>query len=152
MKAITLTQPWAQLVALGAKRIETRSWFTLYQGPVAIHAAKAMPQDAKASCYQPAFLLGLGWPARPEITSAEWVAEIERRTEQLPRGAVVATGRLVKCLPSAMIPDYVQPFSEQEREFGNYAPGRFGFLLDDIEMLPAPIAVKGALGLWEWRR
>ncbi len=40
MKALTLTQPWASLVAVGAKRIETRSWETNYRGTIAIHAAK----------------------------------------------------------------------------------------------------------------
>jgi activating signal cointegrator 1 len=47
MKAITLTQPWATLVAIGAKRIETRSWPTNYRGPLAIHAAKGFPKWAK---------------------------------------------------------------------------------------------------------
>ena len=46
MKALTLTQPWASLVACGAKTIETRSWRTPYRGPVAIHAAKGFPADA----------------------------------------------------------------------------------------------------------
>ena len=40
MKALTLTQPWATLIAVGAKRIETRSWGTSYRGRIAIHAAK----------------------------------------------------------------------------------------------------------------
>lgn len=40
MKAVTLTQPWATLVAIGAKQIETRSWPTNYRGPLAIHAGK----------------------------------------------------------------------------------------------------------------
>lgn len=40
MKAITLTQPWASLVACGAKKIETRSWRTHHRGWIAIHAAK----------------------------------------------------------------------------------------------------------------
>jgi hypothetical protein len=31
MKALTLTQPWASLVAFKAKRIETRSWSTNYR-------------------------------------------------------------------------------------------------------------------------
>ena len=43
MKALTLTQPWASLVAIGAKRIETRSWSTPYRGLLAIHAAKGFP-------------------------------------------------------------------------------------------------------------
>ena len=43
MKALTLHQPWATLVAVGEKRIETRSWSTDYRGPLAIHAGKARP-------------------------------------------------------------------------------------------------------------
>ena len=39
MKVLTLHQPWASLVALGVKTIETRSWSTQYRGPLAIHAA-----------------------------------------------------------------------------------------------------------------
>ena len=40
IKAITLLQPYAALVAIGAKTIETRSWYTPYRGPLAIHAGK----------------------------------------------------------------------------------------------------------------
>lgn len=38
MKAITLHQPWASLIALGVKTVETRSWNTNYRGTLAIHA------------------------------------------------------------------------------------------------------------------
>lgn len=38
MRAITLHQPWASLVAHGVKLDETRSWRTPYRGPLAIHA------------------------------------------------------------------------------------------------------------------
>ena len=40
VKAITIWQPWASLVAVGAKTMETRSWPTKYRGPIAIHAAQ----------------------------------------------------------------------------------------------------------------
>ena len=43
MKALTLWQPWASLVALGHKRIETRCWSTKYRGDLAIHAAAKLP-------------------------------------------------------------------------------------------------------------
>ena len=39
MKTLSLIQPWASLIALGEKRIETRSWGTRYRGPLAIHAS-----------------------------------------------------------------------------------------------------------------
>ena len=40
MKGMTLWQPWATRVAIGAIRHETGSWSTHYRGPLAIHAAK----------------------------------------------------------------------------------------------------------------
>ena len=39
MKALSLRQPWASLIANGHKTIETRTWRTRYRGPLAIHAS-----------------------------------------------------------------------------------------------------------------
>jgi len=50
MKALTLTQPWASLMALQSKTIETRSWYTAYRGELVIHAAKGFPKWAKETC------------------------------------------------------------------------------------------------------
>lgn len=49
MKTISLTQPWASLMALDVKRVETRGKdFTGgYRGPVAIHASKNFPMDCR---------------------------------------------------------------------------------------------------------
>lgn len=52
MKAITLWQPWASLIACGAKTIETRSWGTPYRGPLAIHASKRMNQELIEEWYR----------------------------------------------------------------------------------------------------
>lgn len=41
MKAITICQPYAELIARGEKRIENRTWPTSYRGPIAIHAGKS---------------------------------------------------------------------------------------------------------------
>lgn len=38
MKAISIKQPWASLIAHGIKDIENRSWRTNYRGRVLIHA------------------------------------------------------------------------------------------------------------------
>jgi hypothetical protein len=40
-KFLTIRQPWASLIAVGAKTIETRPFSTKYRGPLAIHAGKA---------------------------------------------------------------------------------------------------------------
>lgn len=40
MKAISIRQPWASLIASGDKTIETRTWPTDYRGPLLICASK----------------------------------------------------------------------------------------------------------------
>lgn len=40
MKALSLKQPWAGMIARGQKTIETRTWSTSYRGPLAIHASQ----------------------------------------------------------------------------------------------------------------
>jgi hypothetical protein len=40
VKALSLKQPWASLVAAGAKTIETRTWAPAYRGPLLIVSSK----------------------------------------------------------------------------------------------------------------
>jgi len=40
MKVLSIRQPWAQLVASGAKDVENRTWPTRYRGPVLIDASQ----------------------------------------------------------------------------------------------------------------
>ncbi len=48
MTAITVQQPWAALIAAGAKRTENRTWRprSVVGKPIAIHAGKRLPTDA----------------------------------------------------------------------------------------------------------
>ena len=125
MKALTLTQPWASLMALGYKQVETRSWRTQYRGPLAIHAAKGYPASARR------FAEDFGGLAR------------------IPRGAVVCTIDLVDCQPTEEV---ALRISDLECHLGDYAPGRWAWLFDPASLrVPAdPIPARGALSLWEW--
>lgn len=147
MKAITLTQPWATLVAIGAKRIETRGWSTSYRGPLAIHAGKGLgPVGGKK---------GLMSLCRSEPFRSVLLAAGILGTPALPLGAIVATCELVAVVETAWFTthDYwpAYPLTDQERAFGDYTPGRFAWLLADVKPLPDPIPAKGALGLWDWQ-
>lgn len=155
-RVLTLTQPWATLIALGAKRIETRSWSTDYRGPLAIHAAAGLGPvgglDGLADLIttEPfkSALCDLIRDTRPN-----WVT-----TERLPRGAIVAVCSLIACKP---MPDSVLhsgwaigldewDLTDQERAFGDYSAGRYAWLLANVRALPEPIPARGALGLWTW--
>jgi hypothetical protein len=45
---------------------------------------------------------------------------------------------------------YEADMTEQEKCFGNYDPGRWGWMLADVELLPKPVPAKGSLSLWDW--
>ena len=44
MKALSLWQPWAGMVAAGLKPVDTRTWPTSYRGELAIHATVKVDQ------------------------------------------------------------------------------------------------------------
>lgn len=143
MKAITLTQPWATLVAIGAKRWETRSWSTNHRGPLAIHAAKGMPGWAADICFQDPFF--------DVLHDSGYEGSVD---EQLPRGAVIAICDLAACIStstaaSAKTLDAIG-LTEQEMAFGDYSPDRYAWRLENVRRLLIPIPARGALGLWEW--
>lgn len=101
MKALTLWQPWASLIAVGAKTIETRSWPTKHRGRIAIHAAQRSPEVMRLGpwfCTQrPAVEVGDG------VLPAKWLLcdmdPDDLEPHALPLGAIVATADLVGCVP-----------------------------------------------------
>lgn len=163
MRALTLTQPWATLVAIGAKKIETRSWSTSYRGPLAIHAAKGLGsvggrRGLEEQCELEPFesVLKEWWWKRYLAGGRKDPRPIVR---VLPFGAIVAVCRLYGCVSTdGMQGKWGREYyggrswhlTDQERAFGDYGEGRYAWLLADIQALPEPIPCKGALGLWEY--
>lgn len=138
IKALSLWQPWASLVALGAKRIETRNWRTPYTGPIAIHATKTWVEGTASLALQEPYRGALG-------------AAGVKFLRDLPLGAVVAVATLAGCVQTdVLLRDRSYGVTPQEEAFGDYGEGRWGWLLRDIRRLPEPIPAKGAQGLWEW--
>lgn len=147
VKALTLTQPWATLVALGEKEIETRSWRTHYRGPLLIHASKALPkswsfmrEEHFINVLEP--LVGLNDYGVPNI-------------ERLPRGEIVAHVMLADVVPMKVdVPPFYAPegfaISPQEFAFGNYGPGRWAWVLEDVSAMRRGYPAKGRQGLWNF--
>lgn len=142
MKALSILQPWASLIVLGHKRIETRSWNTKYRGPLLIHAS------AKYTNHQ-------DWLA------TEWHVMLDdSQVYHNHRGAIIGmvnvvdTGRTDILIPDNKVEilgdgqyDYIH-LTKQEEAFGDYSPGRYGWLLSEPLLFPEPIPCKGALGIW----
>lgn len=157
MKALSLTQPWATLVSLGAKKIETRSWSTPYRGKLLIHAAKGLgsvggKRGYKRLCFTEPFLSVLSL-ARQNTSDVFYLVDYFM---SLPFGAIVAVCRLHHCCPTEHIAsdwwrknNLSHSLTDQEYAFGDYSPGRYAWLLADVQALAEPVACKGVLGLWE---
>ena len=156
MKAISLWQPWASLIAVGAKKYETRSWATDYRGPIAIHAAK--------KAYN---LKSLEFALIPGFIEAVGAAFGKGEANNLPLGAVVATAELAGCwrthsregggylirksfLTAGRLETTSVDIGETEALFGDFSPRRFAWELINVVALPEPVPAKGRQGLWNW--
>ena len=138
-----MTQPWATLVATGENSIETRSWSTRYRGPLVIHSAKGFPRDARELCRLSPYRKVL---ARHGYESAS----------ELPLGGVIAVATLedVMEFDRSSLKDVRAraakgEFPQHEADFGDFSPGRYGWILKDVRRLRVPLPARGMLGLWE---
>jgi hypothetical protein len=137
MPAITLWQPWATMIAIGAKRVETRSWrppARLVGQRIAIHAAVT----------RRAVHLVDEQPFRAALQRAELDGLLP--DDAVPLGAVVCTAVIERVDPV----EHVAPFVDWvEIALGDYSPGRFGWRLVDVEPLREPLPWKGRQGWFE---
>lgn len=139
MKSITIIQPFATLIALGEKQLETRSWATKHRGLLAIHAGKKID---KQICLQEPYKSVL--------------FEYGYTSDNLPSGAVIAVCRMAECYQVEKDIDTHAYFTDgsivdgNEYVFGDYSEGRYAWKLTDLVKLEEPISVKGMQGLWNF--
>ena len=148
-------------MAAGEKRIETRSWAptSLRAGErVAIHAGKGLADMSVREFCE----LCTSEPFRTALVRARDRGLILPGTPwklfpgDLPRGCIIAIAEFWTAYPTdsrsceqAVIRS-IERGAPHEREFGNYAPGRWAWVFVNVRSLTPPIQAKGALGLWEW--
>ena len=128
-RVLSLTQPWATFVMVGAKDYETRSWHTRYRGSIVIHATRETDEQ---------------YVNLPEIK------EIMKRynIETFPNGALLGECKLLDCINTEHIEDKM---TEQELLVGDFGPGRYAWQFNDFQeriIYPVPIPMRGNMGLW----
>jgi hypothetical protein len=122
MKALTICQPYAQLIVRGEKRIENRTWPTTHRGSLYIHAGKSR-----------------SW----------WDDELDgKRYPNAPFGAVVAIAKLVNCVSIEAIHsgkyDDLYPWAREHQ----HANGPWCWILDNVTPI-GPWPWRGAQGLFD---
>ena len=124
LKAITLYEPYASLMAIGAKRNETRGCRTSLRGDIAIHAAKT--DHGTPESLVP--LIINAYRDRGLVPSPD------------TRGCIVAVVDLYDVQPA----ERVYPTSSaEELAFGNYLCGRWIYLTHTVRRLAKPVPCRG---------
>ncbi len=136
LRALSVKDPWATLIAIGAKQIETRSYRTRYRGPISIHSSKAFRREDQEFCSQEPVCSAL---ERAGIYSPAGI----------PRGGIIAVAEIVGCDRVPDVSDWERYVPDQpERSFGFYFPGRWMWRLANVRRLAEPVPSRGLLGLW----
>lgn len=142
MKAIPVWQQWASLIAIGAKRVETRHYPAppeLVGQRIAIHATLTRDHLAFAD----------SGPFRRRLEEARDEGRLALVDGQLPLGAIVATVVVDRCrrMTRESIAELTQR-DPDERAFGYYGPDRFAWVLRDLEALTTPAPARGDRGIY----
>jgi len=134
MKALSLRQPWAWLVASGIKDVENRTWPTKRRERIYIHAGKSSEIKVQG--------LGDAW-ITSRLTIAQYFQYREAEAEaEMVRGAIIGEVTITDC--KFRFPD------ENANLYSKWAEsGLYGFTLTDAILYEEPIPCRGALGFFE---
>ena len=132
MKALSIKQPWASLIANNIKNIENRTWKTNYRGRIYIHSS------AKMSLYE------FTWEQSMKISESFFYYDT-------PFSAIIGEVDIVDCVinhPSIWAEKLTGPR-------GVYMDGKliYNWVLTNPVLYDEPILnVKGALSFWDFKK
>jgi hypothetical protein len=136
MRALTIRQPWADLIAAGTKLIENRAGTTRYRGPLAIHAGGTFSEDAS---HDPRVRHALGRrPLRGDYTDDRF-------------GHLIAVVDLVDVHQAQVVPGRgpcCQPWGDGEYGTGRRIVTAHHLVLANPRPIDPAVRVLGKLGLW----
>lgn len=130
MKVLTIQEPYATFIMHGMKKIETRSWKTKYRGEIYIHAGKSKK-----------FL--------KRIHNNKVLKLLENIG--LNYGNIICKAELIDCV--YMTKDFIDKVkTENNYEYilGEYAVGRYAWILQNVQEIDQKIHAKGKLNIWTY--
>ena len=123
MKVLTIQEPYATFIMHGMKKIETRSWKTKYRGEIYIHAGKSKNFLKKINNNKVLKLLeniGLNY------------------------GNIICKAELIDCVyMTKEFIDKVKSENNYEYILGEYAVGRYAWILQNVQEINQKIHAKG---------
>lgn len=132
LRGLSLSQPWASLVAAGLKPLETRGTRTKHRGPILICSAIVGNADGVIHLFDRYGEAALTLPKIPDwglcFTDARF-----------PTGCAMAIAEIVDCRP--LVP------ADEPRAFVPWRSGRWVWELANIRRVK-PFPVRGMMGLF----
>lgn len=120
--ALSIRQPWAEMILQGEKTIETRKWDTRFRGLFYIHSP---------------------------ITIDEYACEIFNfNKDSLVTGAIVGKAELIDTKEYVTYYDFLYDEEKHKSKFYGFANPLYGFVLKNAERV-GPIPTKGKLGFFK---
>lgn len=135
--ALTVYQPWANLIRGGHKRYETRHWKTNYRGLLAIHAGKRWTEEER-------LVRDTIW-VNHGIFNREIAASLDM--SQMAFGAVLCICKLVRIEGTTLLGHCI---SQLECDVGDWRYGRYAWELEVVRVFDEPIPARGQQGMWQW--
>jgi hypothetical protein len=120
VKALSLKQPWAELILLGKKTIETRTWNTSHRGRFLIHAA-----------------------AHPDLKKMQ-----ECGFAELPVGCIVGEAEIAGVKEYADLASWNADAEKHRAPLTEWTKKRYGYVLENVKRLPLK-RCKGKLNFFE---
>ena len=125
MKALTIKQPWAQLIIEGYKKYEFRSWKTKYRGKILIHAGMSLERDM--------------------------ASRFKDYNLTYTKGAIIGEATLEDCiLVDKEFNDELRKINPLVYGRSNHVE-TYAWKLTNIIKYDKPIEIKGQLGLWNYK-
>jgi hypothetical protein len=138
MRALSLLQPWAQLLVTGVKTIETRAWQPKFKGTLYIHASSGHHEDVDKII---SYCREKNLPLADQLTKGAIIGSVDVQTYGRPKELLTAAKAGIKGLT---MEDW-----ERECILGDLSgPGRWGWLVTGPVLFKNPITCKGALSVW----
>lgn len=150
--AITVWQPWAALIVLGAKPYEFRGWpapARLRGQRIAIHAGARPMRTAELFDLRLRLQSDEAWSTclRPEI-ALPFLDRCLADPRAIPLSHVLGTAILGQPVPAWEI---VGEFGAVLNDSDRAAHSNWAWPLTDIVPAEPPVPAKGAQGFWHWR-
>jgi hypothetical protein len=123
MKALSLKQPFAELVVSGRKTIELRKWNTNFRGEFLVHASK-----------------------NPDLNAMN---KFRFKENSLPLGFIIGKAELVEVKHYKNKDEFN---NDKDKHLADATWGEYGFVLKNARRLDKLVEAKGSLGFWEFEK